>query len=330
VQGLVGQDEQQDTVCDVGGALCDQLYDLTGNENASETVSFLLGTPVKIAIILIGALVVNRLGRRWALRMAKRLGEATEGQSALVSEHGSERTSERAESIGSLLRSLVTFVVFGLAAIMILELLGIDAAASLASAGVLAIAIGFGAQSVVADIFAGLFMLTEDQFGIGDRVDAGPVNGFVEKITLRTTVIRDANGKLWHVPNSKIEYVANETQSWARAVVVVGVAYSADLQQAVAVLEDAVTELAESDQWAEHVQEILPVQSIYELGEDSVDIRVLLRVVADQRRAIERALRVSCMEALEGAAIEMPNRQIDVHLRDVQPVPTNAASGQSD
>ena len=318
--GVVGQeDESGDGVCEAGGGLCEQLYDLTGNENVSESVSFLLGTPVKIAIIVLTALVVNRLGRRWALRMAKRLGEATEGHSALVSDRSSERASERSESIGSLLRSLVTFVVFGLAAIMILELLGIDAAASLASAGVLAIAIGFGAQSVVADMFAGIFMLTEDQFGVGDRIDAGPVNGFVERITLRTTVIRDANGKLWHVPNSQIEYVANETQSWARAVVVLGVAYSVDLQRAVAVLEGAVTELAESDEWADHVEEILPVQSVYELGEDAVDIRVLLRVTADKRRPIERAMRLRCKEALDAAGIEMPNRQVDVNLRDAAP-----------
>ena len=318
--GVVGQeDEPEGGVCEAGGGLCEQLYDLTGNENVSESVSFLLGTPVKIAIIVLTALVVNRLGRRWALRRAKRLGEATEGHSALVSDRSSERASERSESIGSLLRSLVTFVVFGLAAIMILELLGIDAAASLASAGVLAIAIGFGAQSVVADMFAGIFMLTEDQFGVGDRIDAGPVNGFVERITLRTTVIRDANGKLWHVPNSQIEYVANETQSWARAVVVLGVAYSVDLQRAVAVLEGAVTELAESDEWADHVEEILPVQSVYELGEDAVDIRVLLRVTADKRRPIERAMRLRCKEALDAAGIEMPNRQVDVNLRGAAP-----------
>lgn len=326
---MVGQEEQSE-VCESGGALCEQLYDLTGNEQASETVSFLLGTPLKIVIILIGALLLNRLGRRWAVRMAKRLGEATEGHSALVSERSSERSTERGESIGSLLRSLVTLVVFGLATIMILGLLGIDAAGAVASAGVLAIAIGFGAQSVVADLFAGLFMLTEDQFGVGDRIDAGPVNGFVERITLRTTVIRDADGKMWHVPNSKIDYVANETQSWARAVVVVGVAYSADLQRAVAVLEDAVTNLAESADWAEHVEEVLPVQSVYELGADSVDLRVLVRVAADQRRAIERALRLRCKEALDGAGIEMPNRQVDIHLKDAQPAATRTAGAQSD
>jgi small-conductance mechanosensitive channel len=232
---------------------------------------------------------------------------------------------EWADTVGSLLRSTVSVVVFGLALILILEIFGIDAASAVASAGVIAIAIGFGAQSVVADLFAGMFMLAEDQFGLGDRVDAGPVNGYVERITLRTTVIRDANGKLWHVPNSQIDYVANETQSWARAVIIIGVSYSVNLRTAADVLETAMHELAKSDEWSEHVREAPVVQSVQELGDDSVDLRILMHVAPDQRRAIERAMRLQCKKALDAAGIEMPNQQLDVNLKEVEAQDSPAA-----
>jgi small-conductance mechanosensitive channel len=324
INSILQQSDTSDT-CEYGGQLCDQLYDLTGNESFAEVATLLVGIPAKIFLIIAGALVVNHLGRRWSVRLVKRLGRETQEHDALVSDRSSDRAMERADTVGSLLRSTVSVVVFGLAVVLILEMFGIDAAAAVASAGVIAIAIGFGAQSVVADLFAGMFMLAEDQFGLGDRVDAGPVNGYVERITLRTTVIRDSNGKLWHVPNSQIDYVANETQSWARAVVIIGVSYSANLRTASDVLETAVRELADSDKWSEHVREAPVVQSVQELGADSVDLRILMHVAPDQRRAIERAIRLQCKEALDTAGIEIPNPQFDVNLKEVEDTNAPAA-----
>jgi small conductance mechanosensitive channel len=245
---------QSSDACEQGGGLCDQLYEWTDNEAFAEVTSFLIGVPVKTVLVLSIALVLNHFGRRWSAGVAEQIGEATEDHRGLVSDRAAERASERAETIGSLLKSVVTVVVFGLAGIVMLELIGIDIAAAITSAGILAIAVGFGAQSVVADLFAGVFMLAEDQFSVGDRIDTGQVNGYVQRITLRTTVIRDSNGKIWHIPNSQIEYVANETQSWARAVVLLSVSYDADLRQTADVLESAARELAESDEWREHVE----------------------------------------------------------------------------
>ena len=300
-------------VCDSSGQLCQQLYEWTGDEAVAETASWLLATPLKLALIWGSALVLNRLGRRWARRVSQRLGRAAE-DSSLVSDRSADRAMMRADTTASLLRSLVTVILFVVASVLTLEVLGISAVAAAASAGVLALAIGFGAQSVVADLFAGVFMLAEDQFGVGDRVDAGPVNGYVERLTLRTTVIRDANGKLWHVPNSQIDYVANETQSWARAVVIIGVSYSTDLRHAVSVLDRAAQDLADSDDWREDVVEAPSVQAVQELGADAVDLRVLLKVSPERRRAAERALRLHCKEALDRAGVEMPNRQVDVRV----------------
>ena len=150
---------------------------------------------------------------------------------AVVTQRSVQRAEERASTIGSLLRSLSTAVVYGSAIILMLEAVGVSVIAIIASAGVIGLAVGFGAQSVVEDLLRGVFMLAEDQFGVGDRISVGPVNGYVERVTLRTTVIRDSQGTLWHVPNSQIDWVANEAQKTSRATIEFGVSYTADLDE---------------------------------------------------------------------------------------------------
>jgi small conductance mechanosensitive channel len=199
---------------------------------------------------------------------------------------------------------------------MMLETVGISVIAVIASAGVLGLAIGFGAQSVVEDLLRGVFMLAEDQFGVGDRIDVGQVNGYVERVTLRTVVIRDPEGTLWHVPNSEIDRVANEAQQSSRATVEIGVSYAADLDNAMAVLQEAADEVADDPSWHEVVQQPPQVTGIQVLGDDAVYIRVIVWVDAGERRRFERYLRLKLKEALDAAEIEMPNRQIDVWLRD--------------
>ena len=300
--------------CGDRGSVCEQLYDWTGNATISKAVSWLLTVPLTILLIIGGAMVVNWLGRRYGNRLVNRLGKETEEHSQLVSDRSAERATQRAETVGTLLKSLITATVFFVATVWILEVLGIDAITVIASAGVLAIAIGFGAQSIVADLFTGIFMLSEDQLGVGDRVDVGAVNGYVERMTLRTTVIRDSDGMLWHVPNSQIDFVANETQSWARAKVIITIAFGEDAHAATSVLLDAVTDLAESDAWSSAVLEAPVVQAGQELG-DGVDIRVYVHVEPAKRRSLERSLRVCLVEALDEAGIEMPNAALDVFMK---------------
>ena len=234
-------------------------------------------TPLTILLIMFIALVVNRLGRKWSSRLVNKLGRETEQHDQLVSDRSAERATQRAETTGILLKGIVSAVVFFIATILIMESLGIDIIAAIASASVLALAIGFGAQSVVADLFAGLFMLAEDQLGVGDRVDVGPVNGYVVRVTPRTTVIRDSGGQLWHIPNSKIDYVANETQSWSRATVIIPVSYGEEVRAATRTLLDAATDLVDDDDWSEDVLEPPVVQAGQDLG-DGVDIRVCVHV----------------------------------------------------
>lgn len=305
-----------EVVCGNAGQLCDLLYEWTGSELVAEAASFFLGVPAKIILIVVLALVVNRLLRRGIRRLTDRLGRVTAHHGGgVVDERNVERAQERASTIGSLLRSFSTTVVFALAALLVLEAVGLSVVAVIASAGVLSLAIGFGAQSIVEDLLRGVFMLGEDQFGVGDRIDVGAVNGYVERVTLRTAVIRDADGTLWHVPNSEIARVANENQLRSRASVEIGVSYNADLDVAMAALDDAVRRIEADPEWASVLDGEHQVQGIQELGDDAVVLRVIVWVDAGERRRFERMLRRRLKDALDDAGIEMPNRQVDVWMR---------------
>ncbi len=127
------------------------------------------------------------------------------------------------------MRSVASITIFSIASVVILGDLGINLAPLLASAGVVGVAIGFGAQSMVRDYLAGIFMLVEDQYGVGDVITIGDATGTVENVTLRVTRLRDVSGIVWHIRNGAIEQVGNESQGWARAVVDFPVPYAADL-----------------------------------------------------------------------------------------------------
>jgi small-conductance mechanosensitive channel len=305
-----------DVVCGNQGAFCDALYEWTDNETLAEVVSFLLSAPFKIALIIAGALLLNRVARRGVGRLVDRIGTVTADHGdAVVAQRSVERAEERANTIGSMLRSFSTAAIYGMASIMLFEVFGISVIPIIASAGVLAIAVGFGAQSIVEDLLRGLFMLGEDQFGVGDRVSVGPVNGYVERVTLRTTVIRDTQGTLWHVPNSEIDWVANEAQESSRATVELGVSYSADLDEAIAVLQRAADDAAGDPAWKEHITRPPEVSGVQDLADDAVDLRVIVWVAAGERRRFERHLRQQLKKALDAAGIEMPNHQLDVWIR---------------
>lgn len=304
--------EIADSCADLG-PVCDLILQWTGNEDVSSTVAFVLGTPLKIAIIAVLALLANRFTRRAISRLMDRLGTVSEESTdVLMSEHARERATQRADTIGSLLRSLSTGLIFGIAGVMMLDTLGISIMPIIASAGILGLAIGFGAQSVVEDFLRGIFMLGEDQFGVGDRVDVGAINGFVERVTLRTTIIKDPNGTMWHIPNSEINYVANESQESSRAVVEVNLAYAANIDHAMQVLADAAGAACADPEWADRVVGEPAVRGVQDLKYDDYTIRVQVWVDAVGKRQFQRHLRKHLKDGLERSDLPHPNDGYDV------------------
>ena len=224
----------------------------------NEAVLWFVGTVVEPLLVVAGILLVAAIALRIIRRALRqvidrakeppaalaaglansllRRDEQHDEESAEVARVHQERREQRAEALGTLAESVVRVVVWGFAILTALGTVGIDLAPLIAGAGVLGVAIGFGAQDIVKDFLSGVLMLIEDQYGVGDVIDAGEATGVVEEVSLRTTRIRDVNGTVWHVPNGSITRVGNLTQGWSRMILDVGVAYETDVDEAIEVL----------------------------------------------------------------------------------------------
>ncbi len=303
------------------------VLELTDNEALALLLDQIVGTPLRVALILIVAYLANRFARRAIHRFVdrmqeeetvERLGRVRRRTGLSLLDTGrapSVRRAQRAESIGAILRSGTTVVIWTLAVLTALGELGIPLGPVLAGAGIVGIAVGFGAQNLVRDFLSGVFMLLEDQFGVGDIVDAGEATGVVEGINLRTTRLRDITGTVWHIPNGEIRRIGNLSQEWSRAVLDVQVAYGTDVDAAAATIEEVAVAFAEDDDWRASVLEEPEVWGVEALGVDGVTIRLVVKTTPFERWNVMRELRRRVKEGLEAAAIEIPFPQRTVWMR---------------
>jgi small conductance mechanosensitive channel len=214
-----------------------------------------------------------------------------------------ERRHQRVRALGSILRSAASVTIFGIAGFVVLGDLGINLAPLLASAGVVGIAIGFGAQNLVRDYLTGIFMLLEDQYGVGDVISVGEATGTVETVTLRITRIRDVKGVVWHIRNGTIDQVGNKSQGWARAVLDYPVPYMADMATIRAVLA-AVAEAAWEDPALRGVMLEKPeVWGAQDVSSSEVTMRMVARTAPLRQWETERELRARVKAALDAAGI---------------------------
>ncbi|HEX7167819.1 MAG TPA: mechanosensitive ion channel family protein [Acidimicrobiales bacterium] len=281
-------------------------------------------TPAKILLVVVLAAVFGGLARKGVDRFTRKMrGEIVEGglrgwrrRRTGPSADGSDvvsvpslatlRAAQRAETIGTLLKSVVSLVVWAFAALMVLSEIGLDVGPLVAGAGFLGIALGFGAQNLVRDFLSGIFMLVEDQYGVGDVIDAGPATGTVEAVSLRTTRLRDIHGVVWHIPNGTIDRIGNKSQGWSRALLDISVAYSTDLDVAQQVIESCAMEMVDDDAWSGEILDAPEVWGVEDLGPDGVVIRVSVKTRPASQWRVARELRARLKLALENAAIEIP------------------------
>jgi moderate conductance mechanosensitive channel len=288
--------------------VCQQILESTdGNEFLARTADFLLAKPLQIVLIVLGALVINRLIRRAIARFVQRL-RAGESMFARLSDDdmARARSAARAETISQVLRSVATAAIYGIAALMVLGELGINLGPLLAGAGIAGVAIGFGAQSLVKDFLSGVFMIVEDQFGVGDTVDLGEAVGTVEAVTLRSTRLRDVNGTVWHVPNGTIQRVANKSQQWSRAVLDVAVAYDADVRHASEVIKRVADDMAHEEAWTACILEDPEVSGVESLGAEGIVIRLSVKTQPGEQFKLLREMRVRIKDALAAEGIDIP------------------------
>jgi small conductance mechanosensitive channel len=273
-----------------------------------------VGLRILITLVLAGLSLwllrrlINRVVATMTSKSAQRLVESGRAGKALAAATGlaSERQRQRVETVGSLLRSITTAVIITLTGLTVMTLLEIPIAPLLASAGVAGVALGFGAQSLVKDFLSGIFMIVEDQYGVGDVIDTGEAVGTVEEVTLRITRLSDANGVTWYVRNGEIIRIGNRSQGYATAIVDMPVSYAESVERVVGVIREAVTAMGADPDWAEKFvdePQVLGVESIVGM---TMTIRTLAQCVPGEQFPVQREMRERLKAALDAAGVQAP------------------------
>jgi len=254
-------------------------------------------------------------GRMPALLSASRHRPAPRSGSAL-----SPRRAQRAQTIGSVLRSTASLVIYGIASMQVLSELGIDVTPIIASAGVLGVAVGFGAQNLVKDFLSGMFMMLEDQYGVGDLIDLGSAVGTVEAVGLRVTTVRDTAGTAWYIRNGTITAVGNSSQHHAVAVIDIPVAREANTARALAVAEQAARHTLGEDAVAEDALGDLEVLGVHNVTGDTLTLRLTVTTRPGRGAIARRALTAAILNALTAADIPAPRTEL------IHPAPSTAST----
>jgi moderate conductance mechanosensitive channel len=269
-----------------------------------------LATVTKVAVIAIAAYVAWYFVRIGIGQVARHLLEREEEQeTAGVSREEMERRIHTLERIIARWAGVVIALIAGLT---VLDGFGVNIAPAIAGLGVAGIAIGLGAQELVHDWLAGIFVIVENQYNIGDVVQVGGVAGVVEGFSLRRTVLRDLDGVLHSVPNGQITVASNMTRSWARVNLDVEVAYDTDIERATSVLNDIGQAIRADPAWGDKLLEAPSVARVNDLGDSGVMIKVLGQVRPAQQWAVAGELRKRILAtfAQEGIEIPFPHRVV--------------------
>jgi moderate conductance mechanosensitive channel len=309
------------------GDVCRWVLDQTGSVGLAQAAGFLAGPTLRILLVLALAGIATLLTRRAVPRVVSRVmrererlevevgqrlggGEVDEGQALRR-----ERNRARAQTLGSVLSSMAAILIWIIAGLLVLGELGVQLGPLLAGAGIVGLAVGFGAQSLVRDFFTGTFILLEDQYGVGDVVDLGEADGVVERVGFRVTRLRDVNGVVWYVPNGEIKRVGNRSQLWSRAVLDISVSYDADLDRVITILGDTARQLWEERDERFQILAEPEVWGVERFEADGIAIRLVVRTVPNQQWTTARELRARIKRAFDANGIEIPFPQRTVWVR---------------
>lgn len=302
-------------------SICQAVYYLTDDEGIAHWADW-ASAAIAIGIIVFVAFVAQRLSRRLirhtvsglqgdlVQRRLRSIRRRTPRAFLSTGENASFRRAQRAETIGALLRSASAVVVFVFAAFLIFDQLSLNLGPFVATASIATAALGFGAQNIVRDFLAGFFIVVEDQYGVGDVIDVGEASGLVESVSLRTTRLRDADGRVWHVPNGEIKRVGNMSQQWSRALLEFRIALGTDIPTVIAVIKHEADELWHDPAYADLVIEEPEVWGPEEVTAEGILLKLAVKTKPLEQWQISRTLRTRVKAALdrEGIAIAVPQR----------------------
>ena len=295
---------------------CERVLSWTGNDQVAEIADLVIGKPLAIITIVVIGLVARWLLHRVVDRIVRkaedgvlpdRLNKMTVGRSQTENgESARSRRMQRARTMGDLLKSIITGVLVAVVITMVLAELDYEIGPILASAGIVGVALGFGAQNLVKDFLSGIFMIFEDQLGVGDSVDLGEASGTVEAVSLRVTRLRDVNGTVWYVRNGEILRVGNQSQNWARTVLDVTFPYREDVTRVRRVLQEVADDLWHDDDYDHVIIEQPEVWGIEAVTADAITMRVTLKTAPLEQWRVAREMRARIKSRFDAEGISAP------------------------
>ncbi|THV39443.1 mechanosensitive ion channel family protein [Glycomyces buryatensis] len=301
--------------CEAGFNSCSLLLKITDSESFAVDGGAVLDTIFHVLMIIAAALVLRWLVNRSIHRIIKqvtttkgpasisdladRLASSASRREGIVG----DRSSQRADTLTGVLQHVTSIIIMSVAFMLVLSVFNVNLAPILASAGIAGIAIGFGAQNLVQDYLAGIFILVEDQYGVGDFVDVGDATGEVVDMGLRVTTLRSLDGTLWYVRNGQILRVGNSSQSWAYVVVDTPLPPSADVDRVGEIITGIAEAFVGEDEWRGHILEAPEYLGVVEVTIDEIKVRLGVRTSSDQQWAVGRELRLRISESLREAEI---------------------------
>ena len=265
-------------------------------------------TLISILVILVSAIVLKLALGIASKRIVKTIVSGVqrvkqdERMDAVLAE---QRLTQRTKTIASVLDNFATWAIAITALVMTLSELGINVGALIAVSTVLGAAIGFGAQSLVKDILSGIFIVFEDQYGVGDWVEIGSVSGEVERVGLRVTEVRDIHGTLWFVRNGEIIQVGNASQEWAAALLDFPFAYENDVDQVQKIIQDAANRMRKSKQWSRDMLADADIWGMQHVSGEQFVVRVSIKTLPNRQWAVSRELRKLCKQAFDSNNINL-------------------------
>ncbi len=284
-----------------------------------------------IVIIIVAAilvrwliLVVMRRSINSVISGVKKSHNVQETQELASAPLKAARIVQRTRTLGTLINSVLTVIILGTALVLILQVLGVPVLGIIGAAGVVAAGLAFGAQNLVKDVLNGMFMVVEDQFGIGDVVDLGVASGTVESVGVRITSIRDMSGTLWHVRNGEILRVGNKSQGWARVIIDLPVPYTADIDVVKEVILATATALSTDPEWRRKIIEHPEIWGVESITAEALVVRLAMKTRSADQWAVARELRLRLKLALDELGVRVPslNRMVlDQHRATLPPAP---------
>ena len=275
----------------------------------------IVGKLIAIAVIVAIAFLI-----RWILHFVidrvvnrivtgvKRKQDVTDTQALQASPLAAVRVVQRTRTLGTVLRNVVNVTLFIIVTLMIVNVIDASILGSFALlSAAIGAGLGFGAQNIVKDVLNGLFMVVEDQLGVGDVVDLGPATGIVEDVQIRITKVRDVNGTLWFVRNGEILRVGNMSQGWARVILDLAVPYEADVDAVEAEMLRTATDMAQTGKWRSRVLEKPEIWGLESISAEAMVIRIVMKVRTSSKDDVARELRVRLKRSLDAMGIQLPS-----------------------